>query len=66
MASMTFGEMKQWNDRFQDILSTDLSLRNNRLEAMSNDLVTTYQDVDDYHAAMMYLAISDEVQEKID
>jgi len=39
---MTFGEMKQWTQRFNQIMGASKSLRNKRLDVMIEDICTLY------------------------
>ncbi len=60
---MTFGEMKQWTQRFNQILGAAQCLKEKRLKNLRDDLVQAYQGKPfDKHAGFMFAAISEQVE----
>lgn len=58
---MTFGEMKFWTDRFNQIRGAAQSKKDERLNNMFNDLVLAHDSLDK-HARQIYLSVLDEMK----
>ncbi|MCM3396822.1 hypothetical protein M3638_03075 [Oceanobacillus profundus] len=58
---MTFGEMRAWTERFNQICGAALMFKYQRLDNMLNDLVLAHGPHDD-HARQLYLAVMDEME----
>lgn len=61
---MTFGEMKQLTDRFNQIIGASQTLKSKRLNKFMDDIDNSFDIHKDNHAMQMYLSTLEAVMVK--